>query len=114
VEPARVEADDDGAADFVGGRYRSQTLALAVALIGSGAPERPRETWRAWYLLLLIPFAALLWPPIYARETPEAFGFPFFYWYQLVAVPVAAALTVLVYVQTRAGRAAARERRLGR
>jgi hypothetical protein len=48
--------------------------------------------------------------PIYARETPEVFGIPFFYWYQFVAVPVAAALTVLVYVQTRPGRSAARRR----
>ena len=76
-----------------------------------GAPGRPREAWRAWYLLLLVPFVALLWPPIYARETPEAWGIPFFYWYQFVAVPIAAALTVLVYVQTRPGRTAARDRR---
>jgi|tagenome__1003787_1003787.scaffolds.fasta_scaffold20738188_2 hypothetical protein len=79
--------------------------------IGNGVgPDKHGDAWRAWYLLLLIPFAALLWPPIYARETPEVFGIPFFYWYQFVAVPVAAALTVLVYVQTRPGRSAAGRR----
>jgi hypothetical protein len=58
---------------------------------------------RGWYLLLVIPFLGLLYPPLYSRHDPELFGFPFFYWYQLAWVPVTAALTVIVYRQVRAG-----------
>jgi hypothetical protein len=56
---------------------------------------------RWWYLLLAIPFAALLYPPLYARHDPELFGFPFFYWYQLAWVPVTALLTLAVHHGTR-------------
>jgi hypothetical protein len=57
---------------------------------------------RRWYLLLAIPFAGLLYPPLYAKHDPELFGFPFFYWYQLVWVPVTALLTFIVYKKVRA------------
>jgi Protein of unknown function (DUF3311) len=56
---------------------------------------------RLWYLLLLVPLVGLLYPPLYARETPELFGFPFFYWYQFAWVPVTAILTYFVYRMTR-------------
>lgn len=36
---------------------------------------------------LVVPVAALLWVPWYARERPELGGVPFFYWYQLAWVP---------------------------
>ena len=52
---------------------------------------------RRWYLLLLLPFAGLLYPPLYATEDPELFGFPFFYWYQFAWVPVTALVTYFVY-----------------
>lgn len=48
-----------------------------------------------------MPLIGLLWVPIYAKATPELFGFPFFYWYQFAWVPVSVALTVLVYLKTR-------------
>ena len=66
--------------------------------------RRARGGARRWYLLLALPFLGLLIPPIYARKDPELFGFPFFYWYQFAWVIVAAALTILVYVKTRADR----------
>jgi hypothetical protein len=56
---------------------------------------------RRWYFLLLLPFAGLLYPPLYATEDPELFGFPFFYWYQFAWVPVTAAVTYFVYRKTR-------------
>lgn len=56
---------------------------------------------RAWYLLLLVPIVCLLATPIYARETPELFGFPFFYWYQFAWVPLSVVITYLVYAMTR-------------
>ena len=60
-----------------------------------------RHRSRAWYLLLLLPFVALAYPPIYAREGPQVFGFPFFYWYQFAWVPLAAGLTWVVYRAVR-------------
>jgi hypothetical protein len=56
---------------------------------------------RRWYILLLLPFAGLLYPPLYATEDPELFGFPFFYWYQFAWVPLTAGITYLVYRMTR-------------
>jgi hypothetical protein len=56
---------------------------------------------RWWYLLLLIPIAGLLATPIYTRDTPELFGFPFFYWYQFAWVPLSTAITYFVYTRTR-------------
>ncbi len=73
----------------------------------SAGDERDRRAHggaRRWYLLLALPFLGLLIPPIYARKDPELLGFPFFYWYQFAWVVVAAAVTVLVYVKTRADR----------
>jgi membrane protein implicated in regulation of membrane protease activity len=56
---------------------------------------------RIWYVLLLVPFVALLWLPFYAKQTPELWGIPFFYWYQFLWVPVTALLTLLVYATTK-------------
>jgi hypothetical protein len=52
---------------------------------------------RLWYLLLLIPLFGLLYPPLYATEDPELFGFPFFYWYQFLWVFLASAFTWAAY-----------------
>jgi hypothetical protein len=38
------------------------------------ADRRPGERStmsRAWYLLLLLPFIGLLWPPFYAKDAPR-------------------------------------------
>jgi Protein of unknown function (DUF3311) len=56
---------------------------------------------RLWYLLLLIPLVALLYPPLYDQRDPELFGFPFFYWYQFAWVPLTAGITYFVYRVTR-------------
>jgi uncharacterized membrane protein YhdT len=50
-----------------------------------------------WNWLLILPACGLLFPAIYARETPALFGFPFFYWYQFAWVFLTAAITGLVY-----------------
>lgn len=52
-------------------------------------------------LLLLLPFLGLLWVPFYNLQTPELFGFPFFYWYQLAWVPLTMLLTWFVYKGTQ-------------
>jgi uncharacterized membrane protein len=50
---------------------------------------------------LLVPFAALLWVPMYAGGSPRLFGVPFFYWYQMVWVLVMPALLGVAYVLRR-------------
>ncbi len=61
-----------------------------------------------WYLLLLLSFAGLLFPQLYARETPALWGFPFFYWYQFLWVILSSIITAIVYVKTDSKRAHAR------
>src|SRR5262245_54737052 len=51
---------------------------------GRSTPASAQRRW--WLLLLLIPFVALLWVPLYNRLDPKLFGIPFFYWYQFVWV----------------------------
>jgi hypothetical protein len=55
---------------------------------------------RAWYLLLAVPFIALLFP-WYLRAEPALGGVPFFYWFQFALLFVSAALTAVVYVAVR-------------
>lgn len=56
-----------------------------------------RRNRRAFLLLLIIPFIALLWPPFYNFIDPELFGIPFFYWFQLIWVIITAIITAVVY-----------------
>ncbi len=67
--------------------------------IHRAGPERTRRPGARW--LLLIPYVALLFPQLYARNVPVLFGLSFFYWYQLAWVLLAAALLGLVYRLTR-------------
>jgi hypothetical protein len=54
-----------------------------------------------WYLLLILPFIALLYVPFYASSDPQLAGFPYFYWYQFLWVLLGAAVTAIVYFSTR-------------
>lgn len=63
--------------------------------------NKTRRGWSWWYLLLLVQFIAVLWPPFYNKLEPVLFGMPFFYWYQLLWVIIGAALTAAVYVATK-------------
>ncbi len=60
--------------------------------------DRPARAWA--YLLLLIPFVALLWVPFYASASPAVAGIPLFYWYQFVWILISAVLTAVVYLVT--------------
>lgn len=53
-----------------------------------------------WYLLLLVQFVAVLWPPFYNKVEPSLIGIPFFYWYQLLWILIGAILTAIVYFVT--------------
>jgi hypothetical protein len=76
----------------VGSRYDQREAANRHDQNGAG--------WSWWYLLLLIQFIAVLWPPFYNRAEPYFIGIPFFYWYQLLWVILGAILTAIVYFAT--------------
>jgi hypothetical protein len=59
-----------------------------------------RSGWSWWYLLFIIQFVAVIWPPFYNSVEPTFIGIPFFYWYQLACVIVGAILTAIVYFAT--------------
>lgn len=59
-----------------------------------------RTQWNWWYLLFVIQFAVVLWPPFYNFAEPSWMGVPFFYWYQLLWVVIGAVLTAVVYFAT--------------
>lgn len=60
-----------------------------------------RRSRSPWLWLLALPFAALLFPALYARNDPAFAGLPFFYWYQFAWLLISALLTALVYAKTR-------------
>jgi hypothetical protein len=55
---------------------------------------------RLWYLLLLVPYVAMVWVPSYNHAEPALGGVPFYYWYQLLWILLGAALTLVVYFAT--------------
>ncbi|MBT9330560.1 DUF3311 domain-containing protein [Paracidobacterium acidisoli] len=63
-------------------------------------PKTPpaRKTRSGWNWLLFVPLLALMFPGVYARQTPELFGFPFFYWYQMGWILVTGLITAVVYL----------------
>ncbi len=52
-----------------------------------------------WLILLLLPFAGLLWVPWYNGIQPRLWGIPFFFWYQFLWVLLSAAITAVVYIK---------------
>jgi hypothetical protein len=52
------------------------------------------------YLLLIIPFVALLWVPFYNSVEPTLWGIPFFYWYQFLWVILTSLLIIAVHQLT--------------
>lgn len=59
------------------------------------AGERGADRWVLW--LLLLPVIAYIYPPWYARSTPDLAGIPFFIWYQFAWVVGGVAVTAFVY-----------------
>lgn len=54
-------------------------------------------------LLLVVPFVALLAVPLYAREEPSLWGWPFFYWYQFAWCLITIVLMAIVAHCARCG-----------
>ena len=61
-------------------------------------PGRGRATWIVVGVLLVIGVVGTLIVPLYARVTPKAGSFPFFYWYQLLWIPLVAILSWVCYL----------------
>ena len=61
------------------------------------ATQKRRRMSAPVVLMLLLPYAALCFPALYARATPTLFGFPFFYWYQFLWVILTSAILGMVY-----------------
>lgn len=59
----------------------------------AGKPRR----FRAIYLLLLVPYVAMLWVPSYNSVEPALAGIPFFYWYQMMWIVLGVAVLLPVY-----------------
>jgi SSS family solute:Na+ symporter len=77
---------------------RDPRWGMAKSTVESCAmPHLPGKVSRWPYILLLIPFVALLLPGTYARMEPMLLGFPFFYWYQILWVALGAMLTGTVF-----------------
>jgi hypothetical protein len=55
--------------------------------------------------LLAIPLVALAIVPVYSKDGPHLWGFPFFYWYQFLWVFLASGFTFAAYVVITRARA---------
>jgi uncharacterized protein DUF3311 len=73
---------------------------IATMPAENGAPSK-RSRWSWWYLLFVVQFLVILWPPFYNKAEPTLLGIPFFYWFQLLWVLVSAVFTAVVYLMTR-------------
>ena len=73
---------------------------IAVMPAENGAPSK-RSRWSWWYLLFVVQFLVILWPPFYNKAEPTLLGIPFFYWFQLLWVLLSAVFTAVVYLMTR-------------
>lgn len=63
----------------------------------------PKRRFRLSYLLLLIPYVAMMWVPFYNRTAPEIAGIPFFYWYQMAWIVIGALLLLPAYYAATRG-----------
>ena len=58
----------------------------------------PKQRHRKARLLLLLPVAAVIYPPLYNHDAPTLIGVPFFVWYQMAAVIFGGLVTGIVYL----------------
>jgi hypothetical protein len=78
----------------------TSTDAWTVGGFAMNDAQKKRKGWSWWYLLFVIQFAVVLWPPLYNTVEPTLLGIPFFYWFQLLWVIVSAVFTAVVYFVT--------------
>lgn len=67
-------------------------------MAGTGGQRGGRHKGpRLIYLLLAVPFVAMIWIGFYNKTEPSIAGIPFFYWYQLLWIPLGALVLLPVY-----------------
>lgn len=89
------------------GAWRRAADAVSIAGSTKGtrvAEKRKRKGFRPLYLLLLLPYLAMMWVPSYNRIEPEISGVPFFYWYQLLWIVFGAAVMLPLYFSEERGK----------
>ena len=79
-------------------RDPSATVSLLETRPETNGRAASRRRFLPIYLCLLIPFAGLLWTPLYNRIEPTVLGIPFFYWYQMLWTVLGAVAIVPVYL----------------
>ena len=62
---------------------------------------RSTGLWATVGVLLLLAAVPPLLVPVYARETPALWGFPFFFWFQFLLVIWAVVMTSIAYALAR-------------
>lgn len=67
-------------------------------LEGDAVPPTNKGMLAAAGVLLVIPVIALMAVFTYARDTPELFGWPFFFWYQMLWIIITPVMTYGAYV----------------
>jgi hypothetical protein len=95
------------AAEQFAGAWRRVADAVSIAGSAKGirvAEKRKRKGFRPLYLLLLLPYIAMMWVPSYNRIEPEIAGVPFFYWYQLAWIVLGAAVMLPLYFSEERGK----------
>lgn len=68
--------------------------------MSSPAPSPGRSTRPLWLLvgaLLAVGIVVPLLVWLYDTETPNLWGFPFYYWFQFLLIPVVSALTYVAF-----------------
>jgi hypothetical protein len=65
------------------------------------SPARTRKSstalWVVIILILLPPMVLPVWVPLYDKEDPELWGFPFFYWFQTALIILSVVCTGIAY-----------------
>ena len=61
------------------------------------ARSGPPTVWIVVGVLLAVPIVVPLLVPIYAKDSPELGGFPFYYWFQFAMIPAASIITYAAY-----------------
>jgi hypothetical protein len=75
---------------------------MPQGLLGGKMDKKAQgRRFRPSTLLLLLPFAAMLWVPFYNRVEPEIAGIPFFYWYQMLWIVLGALILLPAWMGGR-------------
>jgi hypothetical protein len=81
-------------------KCRSGLVQSGETVMAGNDVQHKRGGWSWWYLLFVVQWVIVLWPPFYNKAEPYWIGIPFFYWYQLLWVIIGAVFTAVVYFAT--------------